>query len=82
MSTGWIRDYSQRTTSDERKEFSTDFFQAPTGNAKHRDLTWDTEVEIDDSSFSSDSSRVQCTLNDNTGWINSIKLKNIRLSTT
>lgn len=82
MSTGWIRDYSQRTTADERQNFNTGFFQAATGNAKHSDLTWDTVVEIDDDSFSSGDSRVQCTLNGNNGWIARSHLVKLQYVTT
>jgi hypothetical protein len=69
MSTGWIRDYSQRTSADERQDFETGFFQAATGTAKHRDLAWGTIVDIDDNSFDDTTARVQCTLDGDTAWV-------------
>lgn len=69
MSTGWIRDYSQRRTAEERLGFETGFFQAATGNATLSNLPWGTVVDIDDSSFDGDGARVQCTVDGDVGWI-------------
>ena len=39
------------------------------GAARHGDLAWGTQVEINDVSFAGDDVRVQCTVDGNPGWI-------------